>query len=99
HTRFDCDWSSDVCSSDLFFYGLQPFKHFEYARMVFLLNTDSVVVDADPNTTSKWFSVDVNDRPYSGRDELHRVADQVAKHLYEQIGRASCRERGEQRGV
>src|SRR2546427_10777185 len=20
HTRFDCDWSSDVCSSDLFFY-------------------------------------------------------------------------------
>src|SRR5438270_3241730 len=22
HTRFDCDWSSDVCSSDLFQYGL-----------------------------------------------------------------------------
>src|SRR5205085_4446316 len=21
HTRFDCDWSSDVCSSDLPFYG------------------------------------------------------------------------------
>src|SRR2546427_7639888 len=21
HTRFDCDWSSDVCSSDLFFKG------------------------------------------------------------------------------
>src|SRR2546430_11623729 len=21
HTRFDCDWSSDVCSSDLNFYG------------------------------------------------------------------------------
>src|SRR6266853_3290768 len=22
HTRFDCDWSSDVCSSDLRHYGL-----------------------------------------------------------------------------
>src|SRR2546430_9622722 len=22
HTRFDCDWSSDVCSSDLFMFGL-----------------------------------------------------------------------------
>src|SRR2546430_4197688 len=23
HTRFDCDWSSDVCSSDLFWYFLK----------------------------------------------------------------------------
>src|SRR2546430_13434120 len=23
HTRFDCDWSSDVCSSDLKFYHLR----------------------------------------------------------------------------
>src|SRR5256886_8968319 len=22
HTRFDCDWSSDVCSSDLYIYNL-----------------------------------------------------------------------------
>src|SRR2546430_5667777 len=22
HTRFDCDWSSDVCSSDLLYYAL-----------------------------------------------------------------------------
>src|SRR2546430_13084962 len=22
HTRFDCDWSSDVCSSDLLCYGI-----------------------------------------------------------------------------
>src|SRR5205085_5785890 len=22
HTRFDCDWSSDVCSSDLCFHGI-----------------------------------------------------------------------------
>src|SRR5688572_31084017 len=24
HTRFDCDWSSDVCSSDLEMFGLSP---------------------------------------------------------------------------
>src|SRR2546427_12835379 len=24
HTRFDCDWSSDVCSSDLIATGLEP---------------------------------------------------------------------------
>src|SRR5256886_9201319 len=24
HTRFDCDWSSDVCSSDLFFISDRP---------------------------------------------------------------------------
>src|SRR3972149_2127602 len=24
HTRFDCDWSSDVCSSDLGIFGLSP---------------------------------------------------------------------------
>src|SRR5256886_13172279 len=25
HTRFDCDWSSDVCSSDLYIDALNPF--------------------------------------------------------------------------
>src|SRR2546430_9787364 len=27
HTRFDCDWSSDVCSSDLKIVGSTPDKH------------------------------------------------------------------------
>src|SRR2546430_13587859 len=27
HTRFDCDWSSDVCSSDLRFSGAPPYNH------------------------------------------------------------------------
>src|SRR5205085_7741946 len=26
HTRFDCDWSSDVCSSDLHFVGQTPLQ-------------------------------------------------------------------------
>src|SRR2546430_10027651 len=39
HTRFDCDWSSDVCSSDLLDYELElalvlkkSGKHFDAAR-------------------------------------------------------------------
>src|SRR2546430_15425367 len=28
HTRFDCDWSSDVCSSDLFFDQRDAFAEF-----------------------------------------------------------------------
>src|SRR5256886_8119727 len=28
HTRFDCDWSSDVCSSDLFFSAEYEFFFF-----------------------------------------------------------------------
>src|SRR5438270_2508988 len=27
HTRFDCDWSSDVCSSDLFFANFTDLGH------------------------------------------------------------------------
>src|SRR2546430_7736985 len=26
HTRFDCDWSSDVCSSDLVYHGFRGWK-------------------------------------------------------------------------
>src|SRR2546430_15273614 len=30
HTRFDCDWSSDVCSSDLELKDLPNFRRFSY---------------------------------------------------------------------
>src|SRR5256886_4544885 len=33
HTRFDCDWSSDVCSSDLRYFD--PCDHLECDRRVF----------------------------------------------------------------
>src|SRR2546427_5047436 len=32
HTRFDCDWSSDVCSSDLYNYS--------FARLIFVSGLD-----------------------------------------------------------
>src|SRR5205085_8727240 len=33
HTRFDCDWSSDVCSSDLLHDCLHNLQ-FKYARLI-----------------------------------------------------------------
>src|SRR2546430_10498990 len=32
HTRFDCDWSSDVCSSDLFQMGIRRLLPVEHHR-------------------------------------------------------------------
>src|SRR2546427_12086300 len=42
HTRFDCDWSSDVCSSDLWVTPLYPGKH--------PLNTRVMKVELVPTT-------------------------------------------------
>src|SRR6266478_9359261 len=33
HTRFDCDWSSDVCSSDLTFWGVQYHPEYSFAEI------------------------------------------------------------------
>src|SRR2546430_5605768 len=37
HTRFDCDWSSDVCSSDLML-GALPGSKWNYTTAAHLLN-------------------------------------------------------------
>src|SRR2546427_10339958 len=40
HTRFDCDWSSDVCSSDL------PMARHQHVRPILLVEDDPDVRDA-----------------------------------------------------
>src|SRR2546430_14464638 len=67
HTRFDCDWSSDVCSSDL--------QHF--LLDVLLVNTCAGRDHAEQKVLSRLGELKV----YKRRDT--------------EIGRASCRERGE----
>src|SRR5256886_11580721 len=37
HTRFDCDWSSDVCSSDLYLWRQLSFPLFYQADVLFVL--------------------------------------------------------------
>src|SRR2546430_10836624 len=83
HTRFDCDWSSDVCSSDLSLWGLrlaicQGFDQYACVRPVRLLpGVQSPLRDATPERVD-WVVVRENSEgEYAGIE----------------IGRASCRER------
>src|SRR5205085_8460212 len=44
HTRFDCDWSSDVCSSDLFAYAANK-AIIGAERIAEVINVRSDVID------------------------------------------------------
>src|SRR5205085_6728323 len=41
HTRFDCDWSSDVCSSDLAFHARRMRRAFEGSNRVVQVGVQS----------------------------------------------------------
>src|SRR5690606_39365127 len=92
HTRFSRDWSSDVCSSDL---------------MTFFADLDVSAIDELPPGRSPILTKLIAD---SRRDDvLDSVMNEVrqGRQAYwvcplveesEEIGRASCRERGEDKG-
>src|SRR5207249_5134519 len=83
HTRSKRDWSSDVCSSDLE----------EIADPGF------VRVEARAHVEPRRLGGDAQvQRPARGRrtvEEAHRVEQCARAEAGEEIGRASCRERGE----
>src|SRR5260370_31128969 len=79
HTRFKCDWSSDVCSSDL----TDP-------RILILDDSTSAIDSATEDEIQKAIR-----RLLQGRTTLlitHRIS-QIRWADKIQIGRASCRER------
>src|SRR5688572_32110816 len=66
HTRFDCDWSSDVCSSDL---GLHPAIQRHYVeRFSALYKKHGIIFTKDATTQSKGF----NEEYHAMRQELSR---------------------------
>src|SRR2546430_10971624 len=81
HTRFDCDWSSDVCSSDLHQY---PRLELRYSA------------DLQRTARPAWVSRDKGFRWYcscrSGSQMLARRVRPIP--LVGEIGRESCREKG-----
>src|SRR2546430_4540666 len=81
HTRFDCDWSSDVCSSDL---GIPAFHY-----MV------AVAGGADIRCASyhTFGSQELSDAAVAAIDG--RKACLLANHGVIKIGRAACRGRVE----
>src|SRR5688572_32437376 len=92
HTRFDCDWSSDVCSSDLKRTWRRLWRlsalcatpamgmcvNRSAPQYTFRLRTEAEVrsLSAPPATRWRWR------RPYATKSPVRA-----------QIGRASCRER------
>src|SRR2546430_3520403 len=80
HTRFDCDWSSDVCSSDLNMAGGVDSTLTSDLRGVFSLWTSRKVTISE-STTNTY------DRVLVGGQFQKTVGSDL------KIGRASCRER------
>src|SRR5256886_8708238 len=58
HTRFDCDWSSDVCSSDLYVDRLGDFL---------LSQSDQPLTSAQRETLAHWLDV------FSLRGSYHKL--------------------------
>src|SRR2546430_8978850 len=90
HTRFDCDWSSDVCSSDL-----------EAVQQVAQVLALAIVGDGEG--ASKLVEIHVVGAASEAaarevgraiaRSTLVKTATYGADPNWGQIGRASCRER------
>src|SRR5256886_10293703 len=77
HTRFDCDWSSDVCSSDLRLYFMPSVPIEMPSLTVIVPNTCGIVPACFNEATAR--SV--------------RRFKPMLQGVMVQIGRASCRER------
>src|SRR5688572_32695016 len=85
HTRFDCDWSSHVCSYDLgAIAGLLEFAAF--TTLARALHEDTVVMK--PITVTVDYMRGGEDRDTFASATVERLGARIAK-----IGRASCRER------
>src|SRR5690606_39579727 len=82
HTRFSRDWSSDVCSSDLQD-GVEVCASGS-ASQVLLERMAAAAPPADPHMVERLH-----------RRVLERGAAAGARAVWPEIGRASCRERGE----
>src|SRR5690606_39454691 len=99
-TRFSRDWSSDVCSSDLRFYEpkghlyiddhlIHEYRLADLRQMVSLVLQDTVLFEGTLADNLRIGKPDATD------EELWRVLESAQL----EIGRASCRERGESEGL
>src|SRR5205814_3029924 len=87
HTRCLSDWSSDVCSSDLV--GLLDTKYL-------VLEQADVHDLRDTTTTRELYVIDSKRLGVHANRErvLVRIGEIVSISALDEIGRASCRERG-----
>src|SRR5207237_3464025 len=90
HTRFKCDWSSDVCSSDLP-PGLEVSARTAEGEIMGVRHRALVVEGVQFHPESILTP--------EGPRLLANFLKETAGERGEQIGRASCRERGERSAV
>src|SRR5205085_3822776 len=94
HTRFDCDWSSDVCSSDLVTQLIEQCKK-AGAKHIFLVTPP--IYDFAPRKDE--FNYDAVLTEYAKWQTELKVTGVTVIDLHtamrKEIGRASCRERVE----
>src|SRR5688572_31486152 len=95
HTRFDCDWSSDVCSSDLIDVNEE--------RIGFMLVAVDITSEKRIRSTmARYMSPEVAEQLLASGEAVLGGKDQKVSILFSdirKIGRASCRERVERCGV
>src|SRR5205085_4640434 len=90
HTSFDCDWSSDVCSSDL-----RPAERAvnRYLPLTSVM-VDSLIASTITDVNGKYlFTALSAGRYFVDVDESSLPSSALALTTADQIGRASCRER------
>src|SRR5205085_9151676 len=85
HTRFDCDWSSDVCSSDLL---NTPPVVAHRNRITYLVEKIKVEIQRCASEGRQCRIFNLGCGPAKEIQDLLATSD-----LSNQIGRASCRER------
>src|SRR5688572_31409387 len=90
HTRFDCDWSSDVCSSDLGPLGKVSNNVAEYTGLIEGLRAVLDLGLAQDATVEVRMDSKLVVEQMTGRWKI-KHADM--RRLALEIGRASCRER------
>src|SRR5207247_6412936 len=94
HTRSTRDWSSDVCSSDLVRYGITQVPGGR-GLLPNLTVDENLRMGAYPIRRDKRAVKAGFERVYTTFPRLAERRKQLAGLLSGEIGRASCRERGE----
>src|SRR5207237_6770529 len=88
HTRFKCDWSSDVCSSDLIYKPCAVmFLKFNYN-----ITAQGLYIYESPHPGDQTFVNQLNNTLGKTHIQRFEFGDDPIPTL-PQIGRASCRER------
>src|SRR5688572_31164019 len=95
HTSFDCDWNSDVCSSDLPDHPLLP--NYKFVPIGYHGRASSIVASEAP-IRRPWGQIKGPDQPHPAFVPTRMLDFELEVGVYE-IGRASCRERVEMSAV